>query len=48
MTTERVTDGEAPDLLTAKLDSLPVKPGCYMFIDKAGSVVYVGKAKSLR
>ncbi len=32
----------------AKLDTLPVRPGCYMFIDKAGAVVYVGKAKSLR
>src|SRR5687768_4827740 len=39
---------EQPDLLTAKLDSLPVTPGCYLFIDKAGTVVYVGKAKSLR
>lgn len=39
---------EQPDLLAAKLDSLPVKPGCYLFIDKAGAVVYVGKAKSLR
>ncbi len=32
----------------AKLDTLPVRPGCYLFIDKAGAVVYVGKAKSLR
>lgn len=32
----------------AKLETLPVRPGCYMFIDKAGAVVYVGKAKSLR
>jgi excinuclease ABC subunit C len=39
-------DSEA--LLTAKLASLPSKPGCYLFIDKAGAVVYVGKAKSLR
>ena len=39
---------EPADLLTAKLDSLPVKPGCYLFIDKSGAVVYVGKAKSLR
>ncbi|HLM75292.1 MAG TPA: GIY-YIG nuclease family protein, partial [Polyangiaceae bacterium] len=39
---------ETADLLTAKLDSLPIKPGCYLFIDKAGTVVYVGKAKSLR
>lgn len=39
---------EPIDLLTAKLDSLPVTPGCYLFLDKAGAVVYVGKAKSLR
>lgn len=32
----------------AKLETLPVRPGCYMFIDKSGAVVYVGKAKSLR
>ncbi len=32
----------------AKLDTLPPRPGCYLFIDKAGAVVYVGKAKSLR
>ncbi|WP_434043249.1 MULTISPECIES: excinuclease ABC subunit UvrC [Sorangium] len=35
-------------LVAAKLASLPTKPGCYLFIDKAGAVVYVGKAKSLR
>ncbi|WP_437673436.1 excinuclease ABC subunit UvrC [Sorangium sp. So ce131] len=39
-------DSEA--LVAAKLASLPTKPGCYMFIDKTGAVVYVGKAKSLR
>lgn len=31
-----------------KLESLPVSPGVYLFKDKAGVVVYVGKAKSLR
>ncbi|EYF02129.1 excinuclease ABC subunit UvrC [Chondromyces apiculatus] len=40
------TDREA--LIEAKLGSLPVKPGCYLFIDKTGAVIYVGKAKSLR
>jgi excinuclease ABC subunit C len=40
------SDHEA--LLAAKLASLPPKPGCYLFIDKAGAVVYAGKAKSLR
>ena len=39
----------AADLpFVAKLDTLPPRPGCYLFIDKAGAVVYVGKAKSLR
>jgi excinuclease ABC subunit C len=39
---------EALALLEAKLDSLPKASGCYLFKDKAGIVVYVGKAKSLR
>jgi excinuclease ABC subunit C len=34
--------------LDAKLDTLPKAPGCYLFKDKNGTVVYVGKAKSLR
>jgi excinuclease ABC subunit C len=34
--------------IESKLDGLPPTPGCYLFIDKAGAVVYVGKAKSLR
>ncbi len=38
----------AEDLLLAKLESLPKSPGCYLFKDKKGDVVYVGKAKSLR
>ncbi len=38
-----------PDLpFVAKLDTLPPRPGCYLFIDKAGTIIYVGKAKSLR
>ncbi len=39
---------ESTDLLVAKIDSLPKTPGCYLFKDKAGTVVYVGKAKNLR
>jgi excinuclease ABC subunit C len=31
-----------------KLESLPAKPGCYLFHDVEGVVIYVGKAKSLR
>jgi excinuclease ABC subunit C len=34
--------------LKEKLKSLPNKPGVYLFKDKSGSILYVGKAKSLR
>lgn len=27
---------------------LPLKPGVYQFVDKSGTIIYVGKAKSLR
>ena len=37
-----------PAAVTEKLDALPVQPGVYLFKDKKGAVVYVGKAKSLR
>ena len=37
-----------PELVTSKLDALPAQPGVYLFKDKKGIVVYVGKAKSLR
>ena len=29
-------------------DSLPMKPGCYIFKDEDGQVLYVGKSKSLK
>jgi excinuclease ABC subunit C len=34
--------------LKEKLKALPNKPGVYLFKDKNGAVIYVGKAKSLR
>src|SRR6267143_464009 len=34
--------------LKQKLDTLPTQPGCYVMKDKAGEVVYVGKAVNLR
>jgi excinuclease ABC subunit C len=37
-----------PVVVTEKLDALPASPGVYLFKDKKGTVVYVGKAKSLR
>ena len=36
------------DALSAKLQTLPVRPGCYLFKDAQGRVLYVGKATSLR
>jgi excinuclease ABC subunit C len=41
-------DEATPSALEQKLASLPVQPGCYLFKDKDGAVLYVGKAKSLR
>ena len=32
----------------AKAHALPLNPGCYLMKDENGSVIYVGKAKSLR
>jgi len=34
--------------LQEKLETLPLKPGVYLFKDRAGAVVYVGKARVLR
>ncbi len=34
--------------LRGRLDTLPTGPGCYLFRNKKGVIVYVGKAKSLR
>jgi len=36
------------DLLQAKLDTLPTKPGCYLYKDSTGKIIYVGKAVNLR
>ena len=37
-----------PEELEQRLASLPARPGCYIFRDRRGEVLYVGKAKSLR
>jgi excinuclease ABC subunit C len=34
--------------LSAKIEGLPTSPGVYLFKDRRGKVIYVGKAKSLR
>src|SRR5262245_47075160 len=36
------------DQVVEKLEALPGQPGVYLFKDRKGVVVYVGKAKSLR
>lgn len=36
------------ETLRARLETLPASPGCYIFRNKKGVAVYVGKAKSLR
>ncbi|HTV20846.1 MAG TPA: excinuclease ABC subunit UvrC [Polyangiaceae bacterium] len=36
------------DELETRLGLLPARPGCYIFRDRRGEVLYVGKAKSLR
>ncbi len=34
--------------LQQKLDTLPLKPGCYLYKDSTGKIIYVGKAVNLR
>src|SRR5262245_58636336 len=42
------SENDFAELLEKKLKSLTPVSGCYLFKDKAGEIVYVGKAKSLR
>jgi excinuclease ABC subunit C len=42
------SDEPTQNALWQKLALLPAQPGCYVFKDKHGAVLYVGKAKSLR
>jgi excinuclease ABC subunit C len=37
-----------PETVQERLKALPAKPGCYIYKDEQGSVLYVGKALSLR
>jgi excinuclease ABC subunit C len=34
--------------LDEKLELLPAEPGCYLYKDARGEIIYVGKAKVLR
>src|SRR5579859_1921083 len=36
------------ELIEQKLATLPAKPGCYLFKDSSGKIIYVGKAINLR
>lgn len=40
--------GQVPRAVEETLARLPGKPGCYLFKDASGTVLYVGKAESLR
>ena len=42
------TQEKLPAKLDDKLEALPAQPGVYLMRDKAGKVIYVGKAKSVR
>ncbi|MGO8904106.1 MAG: excinuclease ABC subunit UvrC [Solirubrobacteraceae bacterium] len=46
--TEPLIDGDARATLAEQRRALPDQPGVYLFRDRAGRVVYVGKAKSVR
>ena len=37
-----------PELVQQKLETLPTKPGCYLYKDSTGKIIYVGKAVNLR
>jgi excinuclease ABC subunit C len=42
------TETTQPDPFADKLAALPPRPGVYLFRDKKGDALYIGKAKSLR
>ncbi len=39
---------DIPEKVAARLRELPDKPGCYLMRDRRGTIIYVGKAVSLR
>lgn len=45
---DRLATPTTESVLDTKLSLLPTSPGVYLFKDKAGEVIYVGKAKNLR
>jgi excinuclease ABC subunit C len=44
----RIRSPESENTKIQDLQSLPDNPGCYIFKDKTGKIIYIGKAKSLK
>ena len=42
------TNLDRSDILRRKLADLPTRPGCYLYRDQKGNLLYIGKAKILR
>ena len=42
------TNLDRSDILRRKLADLPTRPGCYLYRDQKGNLLYIGKAKVLR
>ena len=40
--------GTEKNNLREQVAMLPLSPGVYQFVDRLGTIIYVGKAKSLR
>lgn len=47
-TPQDIRDNRPGEKLREKILSLPESPGVYMYLDKNGTVIYVGKAKKLK
>lgn len=45
---EEIRENRPGEQLRAKILSLPEEPGVYMYLDRNGAVIYVGKAKRLK
>ncbi len=47
-TAQEIADNRPGEYLRGKILGLPDEPGVYMYLDKTGKVIYVGKAKRLK
>ena len=43
-----MAESEKNSKLKQQVALLPLSPGVYQFVDRSGTIIYVGKAKSLR